>query len=236
MGEQISGNSESSATSDKNNGAFSELRFHSTNCNHFVISSSVGCHQETEQLSTIILIFMCAMFSGLQFRYKTRVYKQTNLDEKALAKLSTKVFLFFFVCFLNFVVLCLIAFSNIFPYTQASLKKFLDYIQTGAIDKMGKVLDKGLDPNFHDPDTGGELYLYSLPVIFSNIKSIWGWTFILTFSVGQKPPSLWPCSLACRWRASGSWFRAALTWTSEAETAWRPCTKLLGLTITLGCW
>ncbi|XP_034070280.1 LOW QUALITY PROTEIN: SH3 and multiple ankyrin repeat domains protein 1-like [Gymnodraco acuticeps] len=62
----------------------------------------------------------------LEFRYKTRVYKQTNLDEKALAKLSTK----------------------------ASLKKFLDYIQTGAIEKMAKVLEKGLDPNFHDPDTG----------------------------------------------------------------------------------
>uniref|UniRef100_A0A3Q2Q4F5 SH3 and multiple ankyrin repeat domains 1 n=1 Tax=Fundulus heteroclitus TaxID=8078 RepID=A0A3Q2Q4F5_FUNHE len=30
----------------------------------------------------------------LEFRYKTRVYKQINLDEKALAKLSTKVFLF----------------------------------------------------------------------------------------------------------------------------------------------
>lgn len=28
---------------------------------------------------------------ALQFRYKTRVYKQTNLDEKALSKLSTKV-------------------------------------------------------------------------------------------------------------------------------------------------
>ncbi|XP_031147179.1 SH3 and multiple ankyrin repeat domains protein 1-like isoform X1 [Sander lucioperca] len=62
----------------------------------------------------------------LEFRYKTRVYKQTNLDEKALSKLSTK----------------------------ASLKKFLDYIQTGAIEKMAKVLDKGLDPNFHDPDNG----------------------------------------------------------------------------------
>jgi hypothetical protein len=28
---------------------------------------------------------------GPQFRYKTRVYKQTNLDEKQLAKLHTKV-------------------------------------------------------------------------------------------------------------------------------------------------
>lgn len=40
--------------------------------------------------------------------------------------------------------------------SQASLKKLLDYIQTGTIEKMAKVLDKGLDPNFHDPDSGGE--------------------------------------------------------------------------------
>uniref|UniRef100_A0AAY5K3L2 SH3 and multiple ankyrin repeat domains 1 n=1 Tax=Esox lucius TaxID=8010 RepID=A0AAY5K3L2_ESOLU len=65
-------------------------------------------------------------FSAPQFRYKTRVYKQTNLDEKQLAKLHTK----------------------------ASLKKFMDYITSGSIDKMNKVLDKGLDPNFHDPDNG----------------------------------------------------------------------------------
>uniref|UniRef100_A0A3Q2QCQ0 SH3 and multiple ankyrin repeat domains 1 n=1 Tax=Fundulus heteroclitus TaxID=8078 RepID=A0A3Q2QCQ0_FUNHE len=67
----------------------------------------------------------------LEFRYKTRVYKQTNLDEKQLAKLHTK----------------------------ASLKKFMDYIQTSAVDKMGKFLDKGLDPNFQDPDTGTPLSL-----------------------------------------------------------------------------
>uniref|UniRef100_A0A3P9AFN1 SH3 and multiple ankyrin repeat domains 1 n=1 Tax=Esox lucius TaxID=8010 RepID=A0A3P9AFN1_ESOLU len=62
----------------------------------------------------------------LEFRYKTRVYKQTNLDEKQLAKLHTK----------------------------ASLKKFMDYIQSGSVDKMAKFLDKGLDPNYQDPDTG----------------------------------------------------------------------------------
>uniref|UniRef100_G3PJU4 SH3 and multiple ankyrin repeat domains 1 n=1 Tax=Gasterosteus aculeatus TaxID=69293 RepID=G3PJU4_GASAC len=62
----------------------------------------------------------------LEFRYKTRVYKQTNLDEKQLAKLHTK----------------------------ASLKKFMDYIQTSAVDKMAKFLEKGLDPNYQDADTG----------------------------------------------------------------------------------
>ncbi len=39
---------------------------------------------------------------------------------------------------------------------QASLKKFMDYIQTSAVDKMIKFIDKGLDPNFQDSDTGGK--------------------------------------------------------------------------------
>ncbi|XP_077171792.1 SH3 and multiple ankyrin repeat domains protein 1 isoform X3 [Paroedura picta] len=60
------------------------------------------------------------------FRYKTRVYKQTNLDEKQLAKLHTKT----------------------------GLKKFLEYVQHGAAEKVARLLDKGLDPNYHDSDTG----------------------------------------------------------------------------------
>ncbi|XP_053474577.1 SH3 and multiple ankyrin repeat domains protein 1 [Ictalurus furcatus] len=62
----------------------------------------------------------------LEFRYKTRVYKQTNLDEKQLAKLHTK----------------------------ASLKKFMEYVQSGSVEKVAKLLDKGVDPNYHDTDTG----------------------------------------------------------------------------------
>ncbi|XP_041938568.1 SH3 and multiple ankyrin repeat domains protein 1-like isoform X2 [Alosa sapidissima] len=62
----------------------------------------------------------------LEFRYKTRVYKQTNLDEKQLAKLHTK----------------------------ANLKKFLEYVQSGSLDKITKALDKGLDPNYHHQENG----------------------------------------------------------------------------------
>ncbi|XP_062368542.1 SH3 and multiple ankyrin repeat domains protein 1-like [Cinclus cinclus] len=62
----------------------------------------------------------------LEFRYKTRVYKQTNLDEKQLAKLHTKT----------------------------GLRKFLDYVQHGSAEKVARLLERGLDPNYHDSDSG----------------------------------------------------------------------------------
>ncbi|MBN3278241.1 SHAN3 protein, partial [Polyodon spathula] len=65
----------------------------------------------------------------LEFRYKRRVYTQCDLDDKQLAKLHTK----------------------------ANLKKFMEYVQQKNIDKVSKFLEKGLDPNFHDPDTGALL-------------------------------------------------------------------------------
>ncbi|XP_032417055.1 SH3 and multiple ankyrin repeat domains protein 2 isoform X3 [Xiphophorus hellerii] len=62
----------------------------------------------------------------LEFRYKSRVYRQPNIDEKQIAKLHTK----------------------------ANLRKFMDLIQQNQVDKVGKLLERGLDPNYHDGDTG----------------------------------------------------------------------------------
>lgn len=151
---------------------------------------------------------------------------------------------YFFSCLLTFLMYgihfqSLTSFSFLSYHSQASLKKFLDYNQTGAIEKMAKILDKGLDPNFHDPDTGGEFFtslcatshcVYGFIICLqindfaSDIKRV---DFYFSnccssypnLSVDQRPLSLWPYSPACQWRASGCWFRAALTWTLEAEMA-----------------
>uniref|UniRef100_A0ACB8FLC0 Uncharacterized protein n=1 Tax=Sphaerodactylus townsendi TaxID=933632 RepID=A0ACB8FLC0_9SAUR len=39
---------------------------------------------------------------------------------------------------------------------DANLKKFMEYVQTLNVDKVSRLLEKGLDPNFHDPDTGAD--------------------------------------------------------------------------------
>ncbi|KAM7405637.1 hypothetical protein PAMP_000071 [Pampus punctatissimus] len=63
----------------------------------------------------------------LEFRYKSRVYRQPNVDEKQIAKLHTK----------------------------ANLRKFMDLIQHNQVDKVSKMLERGFDPNYHDSETGG---------------------------------------------------------------------------------
>ncbi|XP_021573695.1 SH3 and multiple ankyrin repeat domains protein 3 [Carlito syrichta] len=70
--------------------------------------------------------FSPPLFLFEQFRYKRRVYAQNLIDDKQFAKLHTK----------------------------ANLKKFMDYVQLHSTDKVARMLDKGLDPNFHDPDSG----------------------------------------------------------------------------------
>ncbi|KAL0968782.1 hypothetical protein UPYG_G00271790 [Umbra pygmaea] len=62
----------------------------------------------------------------LEFRYKSRVYQQPNVNEKQIAKI----------------------------HTQANYRTFMDHIQYNQLDNIVKMLEKGLDPNYHDPDTG----------------------------------------------------------------------------------
>ena len=68
-----------------------------------------------------------------QLKYKRRVYKMLNLDEKALRALHTRV----------------------------NLRRFLDYVTSGNIEKVTKMCRKGLDPNFHCHETGGKYFVIS---------------------------------------------------------------------------
>ncbi|NXQ74454.1 SHAN1 protein, partial [Quiscalus mexicanus] len=38
---------------------------------------------------------------------------------------------------------------------QTGLRKFLDYVQHGSAEKVARLLERGLDPNYHDSDSGG---------------------------------------------------------------------------------
>lgn len=39
---------------------------------------------------------------------------------------------------------------------QANLKRFMEHVHQKNVEKVSKWLEKGLDPNFHDSDSGGE--------------------------------------------------------------------------------
>ncbi|XP_078000067.1 uncharacterized protein LOC144452787 [Glandiceps talaboti] len=62
----------------------------------------------------------------LEFKYKRKVYKQLKLDKSQIRRLHTK----------------------------ANLKNFMDFVKAGSVDKVSKLLDKGLDPNYQDDKTG----------------------------------------------------------------------------------
>ncbi|KAM6980497.1 SH3 and multiple ankyrin repeat domains protein 2-like [Aplochiton taeniatus] len=69
---------------------------------------------------------ICQGVPALEFRYKSRVYRQSQVDEKQIAKLHTK----------------------------ANLKKFMDHIQHHQVEKVARMLERGLDPNYQDAETG----------------------------------------------------------------------------------
>lgn len=63
-----------------------------------------------------------------QLKAKRRVYKMVNLDEKQLKAL----------------------------HTRANLRRLLEYVANAQVEKINKMCSKGLDPNFHCPETGGK--------------------------------------------------------------------------------
>ena len=63
-----------------------------------------------------------------QFKYKRRVYKLMQLNPRKLKQLHTK----------------------------ANLKQFMESVRSANIDRIQKFTIRGLDPNFHESDSGGE--------------------------------------------------------------------------------
>lgn len=45
---------------------------------------------------------------------------------------------------------------------QANLRKFIEYVLNSQTEKITKLCQKGLDPNFHDLDNGGTVHMLAL--------------------------------------------------------------------------
>lgn len=41
-------------------------------------------------------------------------------------------------------------------HNKTNLKKFLEHVTNSQTDKISRMCNKGLDPNFHCPETGGK--------------------------------------------------------------------------------
>ncbi|XP_056454783.1 SH3 and multiple ankyrin repeat domains protein 2-like [Gadus chalcogrammus] len=81
---------------------------------------------DEEQPLRLFSIPKCQGVPTLEFRYKSRVYKHTNVNEMLIAKINI----------------------------QTNLRRFIECIQQLETDKVEKMLDRGLDPNYHDPENG----------------------------------------------------------------------------------
>lgn len=54
---------------------------------------------------------------------------------------------------------------------QGNLRHFIDYVKTCNLEKVNKMTNKGLDPNFHDSSTGGRESLQTDKQTNKQIKS-----------------------------------------------------------------
>lgn len=56
----------------------------------------------------------------------------------------------------NVWILCRLGQTRHSDVFQANLKRFMEHVHQKNVEKVSKWLEKGLDPNFHDSDSGGE--------------------------------------------------------------------------------
>lgn len=71
-------------------------------------------------------IFISNRLFRVQLKYKRRVYKMLNLDERQLRAL----------------------------HSRSNLRRLLECVNGGHVEKISKMCAKGLDPNFHCQETG----------------------------------------------------------------------------------
>lgn len=45
--------------------------------------------------------------------------------------------------------------------SKSNLKKFLEHVHNGNVEKINKMCNKGLDPNFHCSESGGKLNFHN---------------------------------------------------------------------------
>uniref|UniRef100_A0A1A9WV00 SH3 and multiple ankyrin repeat domains protein 3 n=1 Tax=Glossina brevipalpis TaxID=37001 RepID=A0A1A9WV00_9MUSC len=109
-----------------------EVRFLNCNFSKFsIIADAFSAKSKIEEFNASTLLrhftqicYPSIVWSGL--KYKRRVYKMLNLDERQLKAL----------------------------HTRANLRRFLECINGGHVEKIAKMCAKGLDPNFHCPESG----------------------------------------------------------------------------------
>ncbi len=78
-----------------------------------------------------------------QLKYKRRVYKMLQMDEKQLKSINSK----------------------------SNHKKFVENVVAGNVEKVNKMCTKGLDPNFHCQDSGGESAVFLVTKVLPRLTA-----------------------------------------------------------------
>ena len=59
---------------------------------------------------------------------------------------------------------------NYLSCLQSNQKKFIEYIASNNVEKISKLINKGLDPNLHCPDSGGIYHnIHTVVILLSSL-------------------------------------------------------------------